>query len=78
MKTLVIVSILLGILAVIGIATAAISNGEVADEAYTGSCDSTQGCPNAATGGCTAGNNCGSSSCGARTGSGCGVGCGGK
>ena len=78
MKTLVTVAIMVGLLAMVGLATAAITGGEATDNTYTGTCGPGQGCPNAAQGGCTAGNNCGSTSCGAASGSGCGGGCGGK
>lgn len=73
MKTLVILGIVLGLLAVVGIATAQIGNEEVSSDANPETCSPGQGCP---TGGCSAGNNCGLSACEARTGSSCG--CGGR
>ncbi|MBL7058887.1 hypothetical protein ISS08_00325 [Candidatus Pacearchaeota archaeon] len=77
MKTLVTVAIMVGLLVLVGLATAAITSVDATDNTYTGSCESGS-CPNAAQGGCTAGNNCGSSNCGATTGSSCGGGCGGR
>jgi hypothetical protein len=74
MKTLVIVSILVGFLAIIGIATASIGNDEVSVDQSPETCTQGQGCPSQ--GGCSAGNNCGLSTCGATKGSSCG--CGGR